>query len=127
MKEESAKEKVGKSLGKDMKTLVSKKNIQVKLRSPSNFLAWIEYIGSLIQKLPESTSDLKILSLIKNSIVNKYDLKEIEEISDVKVVMDYLNSKYLGLPSLLHDSLKPICDAKGLGRKLSASVISSCV
>ena len=28
-------------------------------------------------------SDLKILSLIKNSIVNKYDLRETEEISDV--------------------------------------------
>ena len=48
-------------------------------RGPSNFLAWIEHIESLTLKLPESTSDLKILSLIKISIINKYDLKEIEE------------------------------------------------
>ena len=78
-----------------MKTSVSKDNIQVKLRGPSKFLAWIEHIGSLTQKLPESTSDLKILSLIKNCIVNKYDLIEKEEISDRKVLMDYPNSNYL--------------------------------
>ena len=61
-----------------MKILASKENIQGKLRGPSNILAWIEHIGSLTQKLPESTSDVKILSPIKNSIINKYDLKEIE-------------------------------------------------
>ena len=81
------KKKVEKSLSEVMKMLV-KENIQVKLRGPSNFLAWIKHIGSLNQKLTESTSDLKILYLFKNSIVNKYDLKEIEAISDVKVLMD---------------------------------------
>ena len=75
-----------------MKILVNKDNIQVKLRGPSNFLALIEHISSLTQKLPESTSDLKILSMIKNSIINQYDLKEIETINNVKVLMDYLNS-----------------------------------
>ena len=65
----------------------------------------MEHTSSLTQKLPETTSDLKILSLIKNNITNKYDLKEIEEINDMKVLMEYLNSKYLGSPSLLHDSL----------------------
>ena len=88
----------------------------MKLRGPSNFLAWIEHIGSRTQT--EYTFDLKIMSLIKNSIVNKYYLKEIEEISDVKVLMDYLNNKYLGSSNLLHDSLKPIGDAKAPWSKI---------
>ena len=68
-------------LNDDMKILASKENIQIKLRSPSNFLAWMENISSLTQKLPESTPDLKILSIIKNSIGNKYDLTEVEEMN----------------------------------------------
>ena len=70
------------------------------------------HIEKLTQNLPKSASDLKMLSLIKNLISNKWDLKEIVEISDVKVLMQYINSKYLGSPSLLSDSLKPIKDAK---------------
>ena len=68
-------------LNDDMKTLAAMENIQIKLRGPSNFLAWMENISSLTQKLPESTSDLKILSIVKNSIGNKYDLKEVEEMT----------------------------------------------
>ena len=74
-------------LNDDIKTLAAKENIQIKLRSPSNFLTWMENISSLTQKLPESTPDLKILSIIKNS-------------------------KYLSSPSLLSDSLKPLRDCK---------------
>ena len=70
-------------------------------------MTWMEQISSLTQKLPEATSDLKILPLIKNSISNKYDLKEIEEINCVKVLMSYLNSMYLSSPSLLHDAKDP--------------------
>ena len=55
---------------------------------------------------------MKMLSLIKNSILNKWDLKEIEEFSDVKVLMQYINSKYIGSPSLLSDCLKSMKDAK---------------
>jgi len=73
-------------------------------------------------------SDLKILSLIKISIVNKYDLREIEEMSDVKVLMDYLNSKYLGSPNLLNDSLQPTLDAKEpCSKKVSISNIQLCL
>ena len=75
IKEDKLKEKRDKYLNDDMKTLATKENIQMKLRGPSNFLAWMENISSLTQRLSESTSDLKILSLIKNSISNKYDLK----------------------------------------------------
>ena len=74
-----------KALSEDMKSLASNDNIQLRLRGPSNFLAWMEHISSLTQKLPESTSDLKILSLIKNSITNKYNLKDIEEILTLMV------------------------------------------
>ena len=95
-----------------MKTLASKENTQIKLRGPSNFLAWMEYISSLTQKLPESASDLKILSLIKNSNSNKLDIKEIEGINSVEDLMKYFNSRYLSSPSLLNDSLKPIRDCK---------------
>ena len=98
------------------------------LRGPSNFLAWIEKISSLTKKLPETTSNLKVLSLIKNSITNRYDLKEIEEINSVKVLMEYLNSKYLGSPSLLHDSLKPIRDSKDSWSKMiSISNVQMCL
>ena len=99
-------------LNDDMKTLAAKENIQIKLRGPLNFLAWMENISSLTQKLPESTFDLKILSLIKNSIGNKYDLMEVEEMNSVDVMRKYLNSKYLSSPSLLSDSLKPLRDCK---------------
>ena len=92
LKDEKLKEKM---LNEDLKTLVSKENIQIKLRGPSNFLAWMENISSLTQKIPESTPDLKILSLIKNSISNTHDIKEIEEINSVEVLMKYFNSKYL--------------------------------
>ena len=65
LKEERLREKKDKMLNDDMKTLSSKENITIKLRGPSNFLAWMENITSITQKLPESTSDLKILSIIK--------------------------------------------------------------
>ena len=111
-----------------MKSLVSKENIQVRLLGSSNFLVWMEHINSLTQKLPETASHLKIWSLIRNSITNKYDLKEIEEINDVKILMEYLNSKYLGSPSLLHDSLKPIGDAMDpLSKLISISNIKMCL
>ena len=111
-----------------MKILVNKDNIQVKLRGPSNFLAWIKHISSLTQKLPEITQDLKILSMIKISIINKYDLKDIEEINSVKALMGYLDSKYLGSPSLLHDCLKPICYANDAWTKIiSISNIQMCL
>ena len=61
IKEDKLIEKRDKMLNNDMKTLATKENIQIELRSPSNFLAWMENISSLTQKLPESTSDLKIL------------------------------------------------------------------
>ena len=71
---------------------------------------------------------MKILSLIKNSITNKYDLKDIEEINSVKVLIEYLNSKYLGSPSLLHDSLKPIRDSKDSWSKMiSISNVQMCL
>ena len=95
-----------------MKTSAAKDNITIKLGGPSNFMAWMENISSITQKLPESTLDLKILSIIKNSIGNKYDLKEIEEMNSVDVMMKFLNSKYLSSPSLLSDSLKPLRDCK---------------
>ena len=99
-------------LNDDMKTLSAKENITIKLRGPSNFLAWMENISSITQKLPESTSDLKILSIIKNSIGNRYDQKEVEEMNSVDVLMKFLNSKYLSSPSLLSDSLKPLKESK---------------
>ena len=59
--------------------------------------------------------------------MNKYDLKDIEEISDMKVLMDYLNSKYLGSPSLLHVSSQQICDSKDPWSKIvSISNIQLC-
>ena len=112
IKEDKLKDKKDKVLNDDMKTMAAKENIQIKLRGPSNFLAWMENIFSLTQKLPESTSDLKILSIIKNSIRNKYYLREVKEINSVDVMMKFLNSKYLSSPSLLSDSLKPLRDCK---------------
>ena len=84
-------------LNDDMKMLASKENIQIKLPRPSNFLGWMENISSLTQKLPESTSDIKILSLIKNSISisNRYKHKENEEMNLVDVMIKYFNLKYV--------------------------------
>jgi len=93
LKDKKMKKKLENLLSEDMKRLASEENIQVQLPGPSNFLSWMEHISSLTQKLPESTSDLKILSLIKNSIRNKYNLKEVEEINCVEVLMGYLNSE----------------------------------
>ena len=95
LKDEKLKEKREKMLSEDMKTPASRENIQIKLCGLSNFLTWMENISSLTQKLPESTPYLKILSLIKNSISNTHDIKEIEEINSVEVLMKYFNSKYL--------------------------------
>ena len=53
-------------MSEDMKTLASKDNIQMKLRKLLNFLAWMAHIEKLMQKLPESASDLKMLSFIEN-------------------------------------------------------------
>ena len=112
MKEDKLKEKKDKMLNDDMKTLSAKENITIKLRDPSNFLAWMENISSITQKLPESTSDLKILSIIKNSIDNRFDQKEVEEMNSVDVLMKFLNPKYLLSQSLLSDSLKPLKESK---------------
>ena len=70
-KEEKKKEKQEKANSEDMKTLVSKDAIQVKLMDPSNFLALVIYIEKLTKNLPEGTNDLKTLSLLKNSIGNE--------------------------------------------------------
>ena len=60
--------------------------------------------------------------MIKNSIINQYDLKEIETINNVKVLKDYLNS------SLPQDSLKPISGAKDPWTKMiSTSNIHLCL
>ena len=69
---------------------------QVKLMGLSNFLACVSYIEKLTQNLPEGTNDLKMLTLIKNSIGNNLDLKEISEITSIKVLMNYINTKYQG-------------------------------
>ena len=66
----------------------------------------------LTQNLPDGINDLDMLSFMKNSIGNKWDLKEISEITFIKVLMNYINTKYLGSPSLHNDSLKPIREAK---------------
>ena len=88
----------------------------------------MENISSLTQKLPESTLDLKILNLIKNSISNKHDIREIEEINSVDILMKYFNSKYLSSPSLLNDNLKPIRDCKDLwSEMISISNIQLCL
>ena len=64
IKEDKLKEKKDKMLNDDMKTLSAKENITIKLRGSTNFLAWMENISSITQKLPESTSDQKIVLVI---------------------------------------------------------------
>ena len=82
----------------------------------------------ITQNFPEGLNDLEMLSLIKNSIGNKWDLKDISEITLIKVVMNYINTKYLGSLSLLNDSLKPNREAKDpWSKKISISNIQICL
>ena len=100
----------------------------MKLMGLSNLLACVSYIEKLTQNLPEGTNDLKMLTLIKNSIGNNLDLKEISEITSIKVLMNYINTKYQGSPTLLNDFLKPIREAKDpWSKKISISNIHICL
>ena len=57
-----------------------------------------------------------------------YDMKEIEEITSIKVLITYINNKYLSNTSLLNDSLKCIRDAKDpLSKGVSISNIQICI
>ena len=65
---------------------------------------------------------------MKYSIGNKWDLKEIAEITNIKELMNYINTKLLGSPSLLNDSLKPIREAKNpWSKRISISNIQICL
>ena len=72
---------------------VTKDKIQVKLMGPSNSLTSVSYIEKLTQNLPEGTNDLKILILVKISLGNIWNLKEIAEITNIKVLMNYINTQ----------------------------------
>ena len=94
-----------------------------RMKSKSSW--WVQ--EKLTQNFPEENNDLKMRSLIKNSIGNKWDLKEISEITPIKVLMNHINAKYLRSPSLLNDSLKPIREPKDPGPRRFPFPTYNCV
>ena len=92
----------------DLKAILQKGAMQIKLSGKHNFLAWLSGMESILQKVPAGCLDLRVVNLLKESIVNKADADAIKNMSRTSDIISYIQLKYITDPSLVEQTLMPL-------------------
>ena len=107
-KKEEEQREMQKQEKEDLKAILAKGAIQIKLLGKSNFLAWLSNMENILKKVPKHCMDLRIVSLLKESIANRNDEEAIKNMSQTSDITGYLELKYLSDPSLVEQTIMPI-------------------
>lgn len=94
----------------------------VKLYGTGNYLSWISWYNQM-SKMVSNT--LTKTTLVKNSLTNKTDQKFLENISDLKEIMEYIKTKYASKDEILYSELQKLYRMKKCGSDMKIMLSNS--
>ena len=107
-KKEEIQKEIQQQEKEDLKAILAKGAVQIRLLGKSNFLAWLSNMENILKKVPKHCMDLRIVNLLKESISNKNDEEAIKNMSKTSDITGYLELKYLSDPSLVEQTIMPV-------------------
>ena len=110
--EEKDAEEGKKAMTFDVRELIKKDKITVKLNGEGNLLFWLKCITQTTELMPPNTCELKLTTMIKNSIEDKEDTQQISSMTRIVQIHGYIKAKYMNSPSLTRETLRPIENCK---------------
>ena len=70
-----------------------------------DFVAWIFAVETILEKV-EGCDEVRICQMVKNSILNKGDRRQIEGESDINQVLHYMKTKYITCEDMIGSSIQ---------------------
>ena len=74
-------------------------------KTMKDFVAWIFAVETILEKV-EGCDEVRICQMIKNSIQNKGDRRQIEGENDINQVLHYMKQKYITCEDMIGSSIQ---------------------
>ena len=87
----------------------------VKLQGPENYLSWLNWYNSMSKMVSNSITKV---TLVKQSLTNKTDQRFLENVSNLKEIIEFIKNKYSSKDEILFTELNKLYRMKRCGTNM---------
>ena len=104
LEEKALQKEIKKSSQMEMQKALPRYEI-TPFKSMKDFVPWIFAVETILEKV-EGCDEVRICQMVKNSIINKGDRRQIEGENDINQVIHYMKTKYVTCEDMIGSSLQ---------------------